>query len=247
MKSIRIWFRKNGLACLCFFFYILSGFATPALGQQLQLGVGVGVPEDHVAIINASGYYCGIVAKGKRIVFLSPGGSAFSKTGIRGGDLMEIPTVALCYKDEEASEYVGATGIVLNLQSNPSGSSVVWTIESRNIIAPDGGGVSLLNGQPSVDVKIKIPRGHWYGETIGQFVNNSPYTLILRKDGQRVAALKSQEVYCLSLTGFRQATMDATAVRNNGEAVGIWETHLISSNGGGVFAQNFILGPGVFH
>jgi hypothetical protein len=140
-------------------------------------------------ISNSSPLFCRLIAGGKDLGILNPGGLVFDQRHWHNLFYQMIPVAALCYRDAELTQYVGAAGRVLTLGDN---TLAEWTIRPGEIRTPDGRmPAPAPTGSAAVPTsrRIKLPREWWASSTGIQVVNNTTSDIAILINGKPVATI----------------------------------------------------------
>jgi len=146
-------------------------------------------------ISNATPFFCSLVAGGKNLGILRPGELIYDLRHWHNLYVQYVPVAALCYRDAELEEYIGAAGRVLTLGGY---TPAEWTIRTSEIRTPDGR--PLVPSTPTHATttfrsrRIELPREQL--STVGvQVVNNTTEDTHIFLNGIRRGTLGTGGVY----------------------------------------------------
>jgi hypothetical protein len=144
-------------------------------------------------ISNGTPFFCSLVAGGKDLGLVGPGGLVFDQRHWHNLWVQYIPVAAVCYRDAELMRYVGAAGRILVLGDN---TPAEWTIRSSDIRTPDGRPLSTPTHATTTfrSRRIELPRETL--STVGiQVVNNTTEDAQVFLNGIRRGTLQMGGVY----------------------------------------------------
>ncbi len=225
----------------------LPHVSSPLLQQQ-----GITVHGHNMVITNNSRFFCKIIVYGKEVAQLGPGDSGYDDRHFEPLS-PQLPAVALCYHNPEMTEYVGATGQIFQLSSGYP-TSFSWTISEGEVRGPDGNQAptDVVPEHKPEEKKATFPREWWNATSGVQVVNNTPYSMTVRINGQNLRingqnrAVATSELYYLSakeIYGFvgRELTIQLVFTDEN-HLVGTY-TYSVYVPTRGVYAYQLIVGP----
>jgi hypothetical protein len=144
----------------------------PQVTSPAAEGAGVSFQGTPFQISNGTPFFCSLVAGGKNLGTLRPGEIMFDLRHWHNLWYQMIPVAAVCYRDAELSDYVGAAGRIMTLGGY---TPAEWTIRSFDIRTPDGrmpAPAPTAASPTSRSRKVELPRETL--STVGiQVVNNT--------------------------------------------------------------------------
>jgi len=146
-------------------------------------------------ISNATPFFCSLVAGGKNLGILRPGELIYDLRHWHNLYVQYVPVAALCYRDAELEEYIGAAGRVLTLGGY---TPAEWTIRTSEIRTPDGKIPASAPTAPTATTphprKIELPRETL--STVGiQVVNNTTEDVQVFLNGVRRGTVSTGGLY----------------------------------------------------
>jgi len=146
-------------------------------------------------VSNSSPFFCSLVAGGKDLGLVGPGGLVFDQRHWHNLWVQYIPVAAVCYRDAELMQYVGAAGRVFAFSEY---APVEWIIRPGEIRTPDG---RIPAPAPTTSAstmprsrKIELPREAL--STLGvQVVNNTTSDISVFVNGVRRGTVATGGAY----------------------------------------------------
>jgi len=146
-------------------------------------------------VLNETPFSCRLIAGGKDLGTLGPGEIAFDLRHWHNLYVQYVPVAAICYRNPELTQYVGAAGRIMTLGQNIPAE---WVIRPSDIRTPDG---KIPASAPTASTattphprKIELPRETL--STVGiQVVNNTTEDVKVFLNGVRRGTVSTGGLY----------------------------------------------------
>jgi len=225
------------------------------LGIDLRASVrGVEVLANNMVVRNGviGPYLADVFVYGKFIGRLGPGDLAFDN---RRSELHwpQIPIFAIIRRDVDG-EVVGMAARTFGI-SGEYPSSFVWTIQTGDVVTPDGRRLVLGTEAPTTALartKVKFPK-KWWGSAAGVQIGNCSFseTLVVSVNGNRTLAIPPGRMGYIEDTlipGYGYGLnriIQASWVRDKALLGTADYSFVVPGNGYGIYAYQIIATPGM--
>jgi len=201
MKKVKVLFSA-------FFLFVVSVMAQwkdaarsflPQVSSPAAERAGVTYQGTPFQIFNSTLFFCQLVAGGKDLGLVGSGGLVFDQRHLHNLWVQYIPVAAVCYRDAELTQYVGAAGRVFAFSEY---APVEWIIRPSDIRTPDGKIPASAPTAPTATTphprKIELPRETL--STVGiQVVNNTTEDVQVFLNGVRRGTVSTGGLYYASV------------------------------------------------